>query len=193
MISAASICRRIALAGWSLGILLLPGCGTTTGTTAGTTVQAKPPVQNAAGQEASPQGLVDSRSTEVPIEKLAVPELGAATETSDDDSIFFPLGSSTLAATEQEKLSHHANRLKEDRGLLVTLIGHADGNGSPSFNLAVADARVTSVNTILRKLGVYANQIRKVVVGSEKRLARCRSVDCRRKMRRVEMVFSKSR
>lgn len=193
MTSAASICRRIALAGWSLGILLLPGCGTTTGTT----VQAKPPVQNAARQEASPQGLVESRSTEVPaevlIEKLAVPEPGAATETSDDDSIFFPLGSSALAAIEQEKLGHHANRLKEDRGLLVTLIGHADGNGSPSFNLAVADARVTSVSAILRKLGVYANQIRKIVVGSEKRLARCRSVDCRRKMRRVEMVFSQSR
>ena len=72
----------------------------------------------------------------------------------------------------------------------VDLTGHANDNGSPSYNLAVADARIQSVSASLKKLGVRPQQIKKSVIGGEKTPSICRSQDCRRKMRRVELIIS---
>lgn len=178
----APIRRRIALAGLSLGILLLVGCRAT--------AQPKPPVQHVTRQEAQqPHEVVESQSKAV----FSLPAPSVVTEIDAEDSLLFAQGSSSLGAMEKKKLRHHASRLKEDRDLFVTLIGHGNDNGSASFNLAVADARVTSVGAVLRKLGVNAWQIKKRVVGGEKLPSTCRSVECRRKMRRVELLFSKSR
>lgn len=109
----------------------------------------------------------------------------------EKNSIFFSLGSSTVNQREMVKLREIVTLLKSDRAIHVTLIGHANDNGSRAFNLAVADARVESVGRALRKSGVKALQIKKMLVGSEKVPGSCHTQECRRKMRRVELVVSR--
>ncbi len=110
-----------------------------------------------------------------------------------DESIFFSLGSSTITPGEQEKIETIAELLREDKNLLVKLIGHANDNGSLSFNLAVSDGRVMAVAEQLRKNGVQVIQIRSEALGSEQTPSNCRSAECRRKFSRVELIVVKGR
>ena len=106
------------------------------------------------------------------------------------ETIFFSPGASTISSSERGKLKPLAARLKADRRLAVTLIGHANDTGSRSFNVAIADARIAATVAALKKMGVAAYQFRKRIVGDEKVPANCRSAECRRSMRRVDLVFS---
>lgn len=114
-------------------------------------------------------------------------------EVDEKTNVFFTLGSSTVGNSEQGKLYALAKLLKAKQGSNVTLVGYANDNGSRSFNLAVADARVQSVSLILKKFGVKPFQIKKRNVGSESLPNACRSVSCRQLMRRVELLFSTAR
>lgn len=169
--------RRMSLGrGWRglarLGLLALAGC--------------------AGGPPPAPMPAEQSMAVRPPVTRVAPPPVVAeppADEIVEHDaetSVFFMLGSSSLAAGERQKLRDLASRLKEDRNLGVILTGHANDNGSRSFNLAVADARVRAVVEQLRKLGVGAQQIRTEVAGSEQMPRGCRSSTCRQAMRRVE-------
>lgn len=107
-----------------------------------------------------------------------------------EERIYFAPGSSSISSTERSKLKRLAQRLQADKRQVVTLIGHANDNGSPSFNLAVADSRIGAVASTLKKLGIAAHQIQRSVRGDEEVPADCRSSECRRAMRRVDLVFS---
>ncbi|WP_310492398.1 OmpA family protein [Dechloromonas sp.] len=168
---------RAAILGLSLSIAFLSGCGTTSQPERPVQQVLKPPVPAEAKAD-SPPGITSGLS-----EKKAEPEIDEKT------SVFFVFGSSTVGQSEKSKLRDAASRLKEDGDLSVTLIGRANDHGSRSVNLAVADARVEAVAAILRKLGVKAWQIKKNVIGGEKLSGNCVSTDCRRTMRRVELVF----
>jgi len=54
----------------------------------------------------------------------------------------------------------------------------------------VADSRIGAVASALKKLGIAAHQIQRSVRGDEEVPADCRSSECRRAMRRVDLVFS---
>lgn len=114
-------------------------------------------------------------------------------EIKEDACVFFALGSSTVSNKEKYKITALAQRLLDEKNLVVTLIGHANDNGSSSFNLAVSDSRVKAVTEQLRKLGVQRFQIRKEALGSERTPKSCRSTECRQRSRRVEFVFKKQR
>lgn len=105
------------------------------------------------------------------------------------ESIFFLPGSSVIAAVEQHKLNPLAARLQADRRLSVVLVGHATDYGSRSFNLAIADARIGAVTKALKKQGVAAYQIRKRVGSDQKEFVSCRTPECWRTMRRVDLVL----
>ena len=107
-----------------------------------------------------------------------------------EESIYFAPGSSSISPAGRSKLKRLAQRLLADKRQVVTLIGHANDNGSASFNLAVADSRIGAVATTLKKLGIAAHQIQRSVRGDEEVPADCRSSECRRAMRRVDLVFS---
>lgn len=126
-------------------------------------------------------------------QKTVTAEPERVSEIDEKNSVFFSLGSSAVSRAERDKLHAVAQRLKADNGLFITLIGHANDNGSSSFNLAVADARVQSIGAILKKLGVKSHQIKKRNAGSESLPSTCRSVTCRQLMRRVELLFSTAR
>jgi peptidoglycan-associated lipoprotein len=164
--------------GLLLPMFLMFGCGSTS--------QPERPVQVATMLEPLPNATAESQ----PSETTTVAEQNALAEVDEKNSIFFPLGSSTINHRERDKLRHIANLLKNNKTMHVILIGHANDNGSSSFNLAVADARVESVSKTLKKHGVRAQQIKKRVIGGEKISRACQSAECRRKMRRVELIIS---
>lgn len=169
-----------------LGICWLTGC---TSTPPGQFEANSKPVENP-----TPPPAV-ARPANSSLSKKANPEPTEteAREIHEEESIFFPLGSSTVSSKEKYKIDSLARRLLDDKNLIATLIGHANDNGSPSFNLAVSDSRVMAVAEKLRKHGVQRSQIRKEAFGSERTPKSCRSEECRLRSRRVEFVFTKKR
>lgn len=105
------------------------------------------------------------------------------------NSIFFQRGVAEIDTTGKKKLLLHAERLKSNLKLHVTLIGSTDDQGSRSLNLAIADKRVNAVYQQLRDFGVARRQLRRVNMGGEKSSKSCRSEACRKLMRRVELRY----
>lgn len=167
-----------------LAVVFLAGCST-----APLPEQTRPAV---ASPNTFPASTVQSETAPAP----APPETGSqeeqATVAGIDEklNIFFSLGSSTINRAEKAKLQEIAGLLKNDKSVYVTLVGHANDNGSSSFNLAVAGSRVESVGKMLKGLGVTPLQIRKKLMGGENIPRSCRSTECRKMMRRVELIIS---
>ena len=168
----------VSMRGLLLSIFLMAGCGSIP--------QSERPTPLAS----VPQLLAESESEAAHLKTTLVTEQNAIAAIDERISIFFVLGSSTINQRERGKLRNIATILKSNKSLYVTLIGHANDNGSRSFNLAVADARVESVGAALKKIGVSPRQIKKNVIGGEQFPRACQSTECRRKMRRVELIVS---
>lgn len=179
MVKAArfGVLRTMAL-GMLVGTFFMSGC------------TSRLPAESPVPAPNKPASLPESRAASQAAEAENFAEQNVIADVDAQSSVFFPLGSSIVSQREREKIVFAAERVKGDKGLSLTLIGHANDNGSRSFNLAVADARVESVSAILKKLGVKVHQFKKVVSGGEKTPSVCRSEACRRMMRRVEMVIS---
>ena len=106
------------------------------------------------------------------------------------DAVFFALRSAHVDAEGMALLRKHADRLKQDRKSVVTLVGYSDGSGSRSYNLAITEDRLTAVSTLLRKYGVAARQIRRNRGYSVRTQMACKTAECRKEMRRVELVYA---
>lgn len=169
---------RISTMGLLLPMFLVFGCSSTS--------QPERPIQAASGTES----LIETQRASQYSEKTATAEQKAVAEVDEKNSIFFSLGSSSINQQGRDKLQHIASLLKSNKGMSVTLNGYANDNGSSSFNLAVADARVERVSSVLKKSGVRTRQIKKRVIGGEKIPSACKSQECRRKMRRVELIIA---
>lgn len=126
-------------------------------------------------------------STELAVPPVSEKALIAGVDA--EHNIFFPSSGVTVDSEGRAQLMEHANRLKASPELVVTLIGHTDDLGSPSYNLAIAEQRVNAVYAILRSQRVPLTQIRRYGVGNEQMDRACKSEECRKKMRRVELVF----
>lgn len=109
----------------------------------------------------------------------------------DANAIFFRRGEARISDAEAAKLDAHAERLRANPRLVVTLVGLTDHLGSRAYNLAIAEQRTVAVMKHLRELGVPAKQIRRRSYGNET-AGSCRSESCRVKMRRVDLVYPKS-
>ena len=105
------------------------------------------------------------------------------------ENVFFRAGSIEIDVAERNKLRTHAERLKADPRQVVTLVGSTDDQGSRSYKLAIAQGRVDAVFAALRRLGVPARQMQRYPVGREKMVAGCNTAECRKTMRRVELVY----
>lgn len=168
---------RNALGGLILATAFLGGCGTT--------ADPERPVRPASIVTPAPE----TRRPPQPVEAKNPPKAEALGEIDERNCIFFSSGSSAIEHDEMDKLRLAAELLKEDRESSIHLIGHASDNGSPSLDLAVADARLESVSASLKRLGVKAHQIKRMAKVGEKPPGACRSAECRRTMRRVELAF----
>lgn len=107
----------------------------------------------------------------------------------DDNNIFFRSAATEFETSERRKLLAHAQRLKADSKQVLLLVGHTDDLGSRSYNLAIAENRVDSVFQAFRSLGVPARQLQRYPVGQEMAGSGCSTADCRKAMRRVELVY----
>ncbi len=105
-------------------------------------------------------------------------------------NVFFRFGDCEIDRAGSELLRSHAERLKADEKLQVTLVGHTDDLGSRAYNIAIADRRLKAVYRLLRKHGVAQSQIRLYSAGVEKDTLSCHSEACHRLMRRVELIYA---
>lgn len=149
---------------------------------------AQPPVSETPPRENPPS--VRSEAPR-PASNPAQEEKAAMAAVDVDNSIFFQSSGSTIDTEGRQRLLEHAARLKADPELVVTLVGHADHLGSRSYNLAIAEQRINAVFAVLRGAGIPVTQIRREAVGSEEVSPACRSPQCRKLMRRVQLVYQK--
>jgi outer membrane protein OmpA-like peptidoglycan-associated protein len=108
-------------------------------------------------------------------------------------SVFFGSSSADIDAQGRAVLARHAERLKANPKETVTLIAHTDDLGSRSYNLAIAEKRVSAVRSHLRRLGVPVRQLRQYRIGAEKHEVRCQTSECRRLLRRVDIQYPAAR
>lgn len=151
----------------------------------------RPAVPPPAAVPAAPVAAAAKRPEKAPDRAIERPDEAQIIAAVDaKENLFFVQGSAELDAAANQALAQHALRLKANPRQVVTLVGHADDLGSPAYDLAIAERRVQAVYKALRGLGVGATQLRSYSVGSEKLSLACRSEACRRRMRRVELVYS---
>ncbi len=137
---------------------------------------SRPPAAKAhPGLEAKPTVPVASERPQIP--GSAVP----------GDSVYFAARASDIDSEGMALLRRCADRLKSDGRQRVTLVGMSDDLGSRTYNLAMADQRLSAVQLALRRLGVAAYQIKRDNLGGETARNRCADESCRKQMRRVEL------
>lgn len=104
-------------------------------------------------------------------------------------NVFFPPGGSKVDASGEAVLRRHAILLKKNSNLEVTLVAYADIEGSPSYNLAIAEERLDSVAEILRRSGVPRGQIERLNPGREAVGDVCQKFACCSQTQRVELIY----
>ena len=139
-------------------------------------------------KEAAPSIARSSNKVSTELAKPAVSEKALIAAVNSQHNVFFPSAGVVLDSEGRSRLIELANRLKASPDLVVTLVGHSDDLGSPSYNLAIAEQRVNTVYAVLRSQRVPPTQIRRYGVGNEQMDLACKSEECRKKMRRVELV-----
>jgi outer membrane protein OmpA-like peptidoglycan-associated protein len=103
------------------------------------------------------------------------------------DSVYFAPGASDIDSDGMTLIRRCADRLKSDERLRAILVGMTDDLGSRTYNVAIADRRIATVQLALRRLGVPAHQIKRRNMGGEMTGNRCADDDCRKLIRRVEL------
>lgn len=103
------------------------------------------------------------------------------------DSVYFAPGGSDIDSEGMARIRECADRLKSDERLRAILVGMTDDLGSRTYNVAIADRRIATVQLALRRMGVPAHQIKRRNMGGEMARNRCADEACRKLMRRVEL------
>lgn len=126
------------------------------------------------------------------IKLAASPEIKpppAPAVSAEDHNVFFEQGLTVVRESEKEKLRQHAQRLKQNPKIYVTLTGYSDDLGSRNYKLAIAEERLAAVSKLLRSYGASPRQIRRNRSASVKNPPNCSTDDCLRMRRRVELVY----
>lgn len=125
-----------------------------------------------------------------PVESIAQAQAAEPAAFDTENNVYFQPGLAILDERAMAVLERHAERLRQNPRLVVTLSGFTDDLGSRAYNLAVAELRVEAVAKFLLGRGVSRLQLRRVALGNEKTsLMRCRSDPCRQAMRRVQLAY----
>lgn len=83
-------------------------------------------------------------------------------------SIYFELDSNVVKEEFKPVVAAHARYLQQNRGIKMTIQGHADERGSREYNLALGQRRADAVKQAMQLLGAQADQIETVSFGEEK-------------------------
>lgn len=82
----------------------------------------------------------------------------------DGAVVFFEHDSSDLKPEGEMKLQTLANRLVDDKNIVVTVTGHADRSGSAEYNEALSARRAATVATTLQNLGLTLGDLEELEV-----------------------------
>lgn len=108
------------------------------------------------------------------------------------NTIYFDYDSSSVKASEREKLTAVKAYLDTNPDHRLLLEGHCDWRGTAEYNLALGDRRSASVKKLLESLGVPATRLETISKGS---LDAVRNADeaTAGKDRRVDIIVGKTR
>lgn len=155
---------RLFLVCWAVLVTGLSACG-------GRPAEVAPPVQPA------------------PVKSVEHPDAALIAAVNEKNSVFFATSSAVVDADGLQKLQAHALQIKANPKWVVGLLGYTDDLGSRAYNLAIAEQRVNAVYGVLRRAGVPIRQLRRNGGASDIGSKTCESIECRAKMRRVELVY----
>jgi outer membrane protein OmpA-like peptidoglycan-associated protein len=91
-----------------------------------------------------------------------------ATVTRTPLTIYFAINSSTVSATDLDRIRKSMLVLPWSADELIVLSGYTDPSGSAAYNLALSRKRVAAVKSVLLKAGVSPGQISEQIFGDTK-------------------------
>jgi peptidoglycan-associated lipoprotein len=84
------------------------------------------------------------------------------------DTILFALDSDSLDGEARATLARHAEWLKRNPGVRVTVEGHCDERGTREYNLALGDRRANAAKNFLASQGVAVSLMTIISYGKER-------------------------
>jgi peptidoglycan-associated lipoprotein len=84
------------------------------------------------------------------------------------DRVFFDFDSIQLRADARATLEKQAEWLRQNRGVAVTVEGHADERGTREYNLALGERRAVAMRDYLVALGIEQGRIKTISYGKER-------------------------
>jgi len=106
------------------------------------------------------------------------------------DNVYFSQGSAEIDTAGRETIRQHAERLKNNRQLIIMLVGHSTDRGSMEYKVALRQKRVDAVAEELRSAGAASGQVRKRSYPLDQpTVDRCATEACHQVDRRVELRY----
>jgi peptidoglycan-associated lipoprotein len=122
--------------------------------------------------------------TAPPTAKPAAPPTPAVKAFED---VYFDSGKSTLTDQARKTLADHADYLKQNPALAITIEGYADDRGSMEFNLGLGEKRAEAVRRALADSGVK-NTLTVTSFGKDRPVCTEKTAACYAKNRRVHLA-----
>jgi peptidoglycan-associated lipoprotein len=180
------------------GLLVLGGCATPGQGPGAGQEQAAPEEQDGPplegegeqAQGATAEGLGGAEGAEsAALGEGAQAKAEPAVTAPDEHRVFFDFDSANLSDQARELIRSHAEYLKANPDIQVTLEGHADERGSREYNLALGERRAKSVRRILLVHGVGSERLEVVSFGEEQPLVDGHDDEAYSRNRRVKLAY----
>lgn len=104
--------------------------------------------------------------------------------------IYFGYDQFSIDEESMQTLKHYANQMLDNPRLLLTLEGHTDERGSPSYNLALGEKRAKAAAEVMMLYGVNTDRITVISFGEEQPAELGHDESAWDKNRRVELRFN---
>ncbi len=106
------------------------------------------------------------------------------------DRVLFTVDQHTLTPSAEQTLAGQASWLMANGEYTALIEGHADEQGTQSYNLALGARRASSVQNFLISQGVAPNRLRTISYGKERPIEICSDEACYSQNRRAVTVLT---
>jgi len=142
----------------------------------------------AAGQQQAVQAAPEAKQ-EVKQEAQQAPQAEAAPEAYEFANIYFDFDKAIIKDSSKAVLQKHADWLKANNAVNITVAGNCDERGTAEYNLALGQRRADAAAKYLVNLGVAKKRIKTVSYGKERPLDPGHNEEAWGKNRRDEFVI----
>lgn len=122
--------------------------------------------------------------------QVGVDRVGDQIKLTMPDNITFAVNSADLQPAVRTALSDVANVLTQYPDTTITVAGHTDNTGNPTYNQSLSQRRAQSVAGFLQSRGVAGSRVNPVGYGQNQPIASNTTVEGRAKNRRVEILIN---